>query len=205
MIFVTVGAQMPFTRLVKAVDEWAAVNGSTDIFAQIGPTDWRPLHLSWKRFLNPQEYRRLFREASAVVAHAGMGSILTAMELGKPLIVMPRRGDLEETRNDHQVATARRLSASGQVVAVFNELELKTRLDQMMSLPCVLSPAETAMVARCRTCTWGACCSATTRIKAHASEELLLAIHRFLLDTPMKRPRLFARLKDMLKRVLELY
>ena len=42
MIFVTVGAQMPFDRMCKAVDAWAAKRGRSDVFAQIGETEWRP-------------------------------------------------------------------------------------------------------------------------------------------------------------------
>ena len=104
MIFVTVGAQMAFDRLVRTVDEWAATRGRKDVFAQIGPTEWRPRHIEWVAFLPPEDFRKRVADATMVVAHAGMGSIITALELGKPILVMPRRGHLQETRNDHQVA-----------------------------------------------------------------------------------------------------
>jgi len=39
VIFVTVGAQMPFDRLVGAVDTWAGTNNRRDIFAQTGETE----------------------------------------------------------------------------------------------------------------------------------------------------------------------
>ncbi len=38
MIFVTVGEQLPFDRLVRAVDEWAAASGK-EVFAQIGNSE----------------------------------------------------------------------------------------------------------------------------------------------------------------------
>ena len=41
-----------------------------------------------------------------VIAHDEMGSIITALEMGKPIVVMPRRAELGEHRNDHQVAAA---------------------------------------------------------------------------------------------------
>src|SRR5690349_506002 len=96
MIFVTVGAQMPFDRLVRCVDHWAAGRGRRDVFAQIGPTAWRPENIEFVQFMEPPEFRARVTEAKAVVAHAGMGSIITALELGKPILVMPRRGDLRE-------------------------------------------------------------------------------------------------------------
>ena len=134
MIFVTVGAQMPFDRLVDTVDQWAERRGRGDVFAQIGPTDWRPRCIAWTQFLPPAEFRQRVASASAIVAHAGMGSILTSLELGKPILVMPRRGALRETRNDHQVATARQLADQGKVTAAFDEHELAWKLDELEAI-----------------------------------------------------------------------
>ena len=69
-----------------------------------------------------------------IVAHAGMGSILTALEYGKPILVMPRRGDLRETRNDHQIATAKRFRELGKVAVAFDEVELARELDRLDEL-----------------------------------------------------------------------
>ena len=131
MIFVTVGAQMPFDRMVRAVDEWAARSERRDVLAQIGPTTWRPENLRWVQFMDPQDFRTKVQEAKVVVAHAGMGSIITAMELGKPILVMPRRGDLRETRNDHQLATAKHFLAQGRISVAFDEKEMVEKLDQL--------------------------------------------------------------------------
>ena len=134
VIFVTVGAQMPFDRLVRTVDSWAGTRGRKDIFAQIGPTDWRPSHLHWQHFLTPTEFRARLSAASVVVAHAGMGSIISALQFGKPILVMPRRGDLLETRNDHQVATAERLGALAGVTVARDEEELQKKLEAIEEL-----------------------------------------------------------------------
>ena len=113
MIFVTVGTQGQFDRLIRTVDEWAGLRGRTDVFAQTGPSDYRPEHIRSKPFIDPTEFRKHVESASLVIAHAGMGSIITALEFGKHIIVMPRRADLGEHRNDHQVATAKRFAATG--------------------------------------------------------------------------------------------
>jgi UDP-N-acetylglucosamine transferase subunit ALG13 len=134
VILVTVGAQMPFDRMVRAVDCWAAAVKRTDVFAQIGPTTWRPRHIRWADFLSPTEFRAKVEAATLLVAHAGMGSILTALERGRPILVMPRRGDLMETRNDHQIATARRFAEQGRVSVAMDEDELVERLNQMHTL-----------------------------------------------------------------------
>ena len=135
MIFVTVGAQMPFDRLVKAVDRWAGESGNKDVFAQIGPAAWEPQFIRWTHFLNPPEYREYIKKAHAIVAHAGMGSIITALEQGKEILVLPRRGDLKETRNDHQVATAKQFLAQGRIRVAFTEEELIGMLDQLECKP----------------------------------------------------------------------
>ncbi len=133
MIFVTVGSQEPFDRLVKTVDEWAGRRGVVDIFAQIGRTPWRPRHLEWVTQLSPDEFLVRAKAASIIVSHAGMGTILTAFELGKPILVMPRRAALRETRNDHQFATAEKLATRGLEVAQDEEI-LQDRLDHLSAL-----------------------------------------------------------------------
>jgi len=156
MIFITVGAQMPFDRMVRTVDEWAARHGRDDVFAQIGPTDFRPRHIRFEKFLDPAAFLQKVRAASVVVAHAGMGSILTALEHSKPILVMPRRGNLMETRNDHQVATAEQFKKQGRVVVAMDENELDAQLERIDRL----RPAE--------------------RISHHAAPQLLETLRAFI-------------------------
>jgi UDP-N-acetylglucosamine transferase subunit ALG13 len=134
LIFVTVGANTPFDRLVRCVDEWAASRGRDDVFAQIGRTDYRPENLRWTERLSPAEFRETLGRASVVVAHAGMGTILSALEVGVPVLVMPRRAALREMRTDHQFATARRLGERGLVLVAHDDDELRGRLDELIRL-----------------------------------------------------------------------
>lgn len=131
MIFVTVGDQMPFDRLIRIVDRWAVERGRPDVFAQVGAGGWEPPHLRWTQRLEPAEFKRHLEAAAIVVAHAGMGTILSALYSGKPLLVFPRRGELRETRNDHQVATARHFAGKGVLEAAFSEAELVGKLDHL--------------------------------------------------------------------------
>jgi UDP-N-acetylglucosamine transferase subunit ALG13 len=174
VILVTVGAQMPFDRLVRAVDGWAGARGcggnagesGGEVFAQIGPTPLRPRHLRWAHFLSPSEFRAKVQRATLLVAHAGMGSILTALEIGRPILVMPRRGDLHETRNDHQVATARRFAEQGRVSVAMDEYELVAHLDRLSTdaaSPPAMLEAPTV-----------------PRISRFASAELIRAVREFI-------------------------
>jgi len=122
---------MPFDRLVRAVDDWARQTRRDDVLAQIGPTDWTPSHIRWERFVDPHRFLDHCRSADAIVAHAGTGSILTAMQIGKPILVMPRRAALRETRNDHQVATIERFRTMPGVEVAADERELPEKLEKM--------------------------------------------------------------------------
>jgi UDP-N-acetylglucosamine transferase subunit ALG13 len=134
VIFATVGSQEPFDRLVRAVDEWARLHKRSDVFAQIGNSAFQPKHIQFTKFLDPSEFNRVIHEAAVVVAHAGMGSIISALEIGKPIVVMPRRGALRETRNDHQVATAERFGVRGRVIVAQDQQELAEKLDYALTL-----------------------------------------------------------------------
>lgn len=158
MIFVTVGHQMPFDRLVTAVDAWAGTRGRQDVFAQIGTTTLKPQHLQFADKIEPAEFKQRMAAATAVVAHAGMGTILTALECGTPILVMPRLGRLQETRNDHQVATAERFKALGRVVVAMDENELPAAMDRLADL------------------------ARQPTIQSHASPELLAAVRSFVFD-----------------------
>jgi UDP-N-acetylglucosamine transferase subunit ALG13 len=155
VIFVTVGTQLAFDRLVGAVDRWAATSGH-EVFAQIGPSTATPEHIAYQDFVDPAECRARMREADAIVAHAGMGTILSALELGKPLVVLPRSAALGEHRNEHQLATARRFAALGSVSVAFDEHELVERLDRLDGL------------------------AAGARISPHASDSLVRAVRAFI-------------------------
>ncbi len=129
MIFVTVGTQLPFDRLIAAIDDWAGETGREDVFAQTGGGAYQPVHMEAKAKITPAECRRYFEEAEVVVAHAGMGTIISAIEAGKPLVIMPRLMEYEEHRNDHQVATCERFQDWPHVYIAHNEGEIREKIE----------------------------------------------------------------------------
>lgn len=132
MIFLTIGSHEPFDRLVRAVDAWAAAHPDEAVFGQIAhvaPDGYRPRHFPWVETMPPDEYAARFDDASIIVGHAGMGSIITALSKGKPLVMMPRRGHLGETRNDHQYATLQRFEGRHGIFAARDEAALPGAID----------------------------------------------------------------------------
>jgi UDP-N-acetylglucosamine transferase subunit ALG13 len=133
VILVAVGTQLPFDRLVETVDEWAGDTGATDVIAQVGPSAHRPAHIQAHAFFPPKEFEALLDQADLIVAHCGMGSILSALSRGKPIIVMPRSAAKGEHRNDHQQATAQRFSDHAGVTVAWDEAELLRCLQRITS------------------------------------------------------------------------
>ncbi|MEM1420589.1 MAG: glycosyltransferase [Pseudomonadota bacterium] len=134
MIFLTVGTQLPFDRLTRAVDAWAAANPSATVFGQIAQPDasgYRPKNFETCAFLEPAEVERRFQTADAVIGHAGMGTIITALTHAKPLLIMPRRAHLSEQRNDHQFGTAGRFGDKPGVSVIHEEHEAKDAIDRL--------------------------------------------------------------------------
>ncbi|MCB9591962.1 MAG: hypothetical protein H6719_04455 [Sandaracinaceae bacterium] len=132
-LLVTVGAQMPFDRLIRAVDAWAAEHPEHRVLAQVGETDHRPAHTRWTKFLMPDDFDREFDGADAIIGHAGIGTLFAAMQRGKPILVLPRESARRETRNDHQIATARAFEAYSGVIVAWTEDEVAAGLDRLLA------------------------------------------------------------------------
>ena len=110
MIFVTVGTQLAFDRMIESVDKWAQARGIADIFFQIAEGEYQPKMGRTERYVDASLYEEVFNGSELIVGHAGMGSIITSLENNKEIIVFPRRYALGEHRNDHQMATAKRIN-----------------------------------------------------------------------------------------------
>ena len=127
MIFITVGTQLPFDRLISAIDNIFESN-KQQVLAQIGPTQLIPKNIEYTDFIKPTDIEGIYKKATLIVAHAGMGSILTALKYQKPIVVMPRRAEFKEHRNDHQIATAEWVKGLNGVTVAKDEIELKSLL-----------------------------------------------------------------------------
>ncbi len=143
MIFATVGTQLPFDRLLLALDTWAALHPEVPVIAQTGRSSRTYAHLQTCAHLDQQAFAATFAAARVVVAHAGMGTILTALDLGKPLILMPRRADLGEHRNDHQQDTAAEMARLSNVTVVESSEALCLALSRALAGPGALASVGT--------------------------------------------------------------
>ncbi len=134
MIFVTVGTQFPFDRLVRTVDGICyQIAGGRKVFAQIGASHYRPSHFDYIHSLDSAEFKERMMTASAVISHAGVGTITMALDYNKPLLVLPRLKKFGEVVNDHQVAIARKFEQRGYLLAAYSESELADKIEELLN------------------------------------------------------------------------
>lgn len=127
MIFVTIGTQFPFDRLIEMLDR-IAPELDEEIYAQVLKGKYKPKHIKTLDFIEPDEFEEVFVQARLVVAHAGMGTILSSLRRSKPLIIFPRIAALGEHRNEHQRATALMIKEKNYAYVATNEKELRELL-----------------------------------------------------------------------------
>lgn len=116
MIFITLGSQkFQFNRLLQAIDDLVGKGDITEpVFAQIGHSDYVPLHFQYEKFMDRNEFSQKIAESDIVITHGGTGVIINAVKAGKKVIAVPRRAKYGEHVDDHQL----------QIIEQFKELNL---------------------------------------------------------------------------------
>jgi UDP-N-acetylglucosamine--N-acetylmuramyl-(pentapeptide) pyrophosphoryl-undecaprenol N-acetylglucosamine transferase len=100
-----------FGRLVRRLLD--VLPRHVDVLWQTGDTDTSDLGVEGHSAIPERDLIQAMREADVVVAHAGVGTALAALEVGKCPVLVPRRVAHEEHVDDHQTQIARELGARG--------------------------------------------------------------------------------------------
>lgn len=136
MIFVTVGTEnFQFDRLLRMIDEGVARRLiKDDIFVQIGTTDYKPTSFKFIRFLAFNQMVEKITGADIVVSHAGVGSVLLSLSLGKIPIIIPRQKKFGEHLDDHQCEFARMMKRGKRVICVEDENDFFRALSEYRNI-----------------------------------------------------------------------
>ncbi len=133
LVLVVVGTDHhPFDRVVGWADAWAASHPSIRTVIQFG-TSKPPRTAEGHDLLPVPELEALMGSASAVVCHGGPGTIMGARAAGHVPIAVPRRSDLGEHVDDHQVRFTRRIAQAGQVHLATEDATLSDLLDRAVA------------------------------------------------------------------------
>lgn len=128
MIFASLGTMdMPFVRMAKAIDEWAATTDE-QIIVQTGYTKYDYKHVKAFDFCTKDEMQDYISKADILILQGGWGAISEAMEKGKRIIVMPRHNKTEHIHDQFQLV--RKLDELGCIIGIFDEKELPQKIKE---------------------------------------------------------------------------
>ncbi len=120
-VVVTLGTMRAYTfsravdRLRKLLPQ--VVTPGADILWQLGPTPGDGLTGRVAATYPQAELKAAIADADLVIAHSGIGSALTALELGRSPVLLPRRTRFGEHIDDHQSMIAKELNSLGLAVS----------------------------------------------------------------------------------------
>lgn len=125
MIFVTVGThEQQFNRLIKKIDELKEQGIIQEsVFIQSGYCTYEPKFCEWKQWLPYKEMQEKIQAAHIVLTHGGPSSFISVLQEGKIPIVVPRRTELGEHVNNHQVNFVRKVYERQKNIILVEDVE----------------------------------------------------------------------------------
>ncbi len=143
LLFATVGATLPFERLVRSVAELKARGDiPEDVIIQTGEGGSRPEGVEAVDTLPFDRIQELLTEADIVVCHGGTGSLITALRKGCRVVAMPRLLEKGEHYDNHQAEITSAFAARGMIAVANSTDELAQALEQVRSRPPVLATTD---------------------------------------------------------------
>lgn len=133
MILVLLGTQdKPFTRLLKEIDKLK--NNKVikeDIVVQAGLTKYKSKNMEIHGLIQIDELMKLMEKSDLVITHGGVGSILSALQLSKKVIAIPRLAEYGEHTNNHQIQIVNEFFNTGYILKCDNPSDLENVLKEV--------------------------------------------------------------------------
>jgi UDP-N-acetylglucosamine transferase subunit ALG13 len=135
LAFVTVGATLPFDRLVT-LTAYARERGelAEDIVLQVGVGGVKPANIASVETLPFSEVQSVLERADLVLCHGGTGSLITALRQGCRVVAVPRRFELGEHYDDHQVEIVKAFVARGLIQTADTPEEMTQALQRARAM-----------------------------------------------------------------------
>lgn len=143
LLFATVGAILPFDRLVNMVAELKA-RGSIpeDVVLQTGVGGVQPAGMECHETLSFDEMQGQLSQADIVVCHGGTGSLITALRQGCRIVAVPRLFSKGEVYDDHQAEICRAFEERGLIAVANTTDELAAALKAVRERPPVSATSD---------------------------------------------------------------
>lgn len=146
LVFATVGATLPFDRLVRMVED-AKRDGLLPerVILQVGDSRHVPAGVEEVHASLPfDEVKDILRRADIVICHGGTGSLITALQNGCRVIAVPRLFDLGEHYDDHQLEVTSAFAERGLLAVVDQKQDFATALAKVRAQAPVMATTEPA-------------------------------------------------------------
>lgn len=145
MIFVSLGTQdKPFNRIIDYVislKENLKELQSEKIIIQLGQTKLlkseneridKLENITIYDMLKPEKMKDIIKDSDIIITHAGVGTIMECLEMGKEIIVVPRKVENLEHVNNHQEEIAFEMEKKGFLTKVDTYEELENKIIMLL-------------------------------------------------------------------------
>ena len=133
MILVMLGTQNnSFHRLLEEIDK-LIMDGQIkeDVVVQAGYTKYESSNMKIFDFISSEELENLEQQASCIITHGGVGSIIGSIEKDKKVIAVPRLKQYGEHVNDHQLDIVQSFDKLGYIIGITDVSQLGDALQQI--------------------------------------------------------------------------
>jgi len=133
MILVLLGTQNNnFIRLLDKIEECIEnkiIN--EEVVVQAGHTVYTSNNMKIFDFISSSELDNLMSEASYIITHGGVGSIISSIKKDKKVIAIPRLAKYSEHVNDHQIQIVNNFNDNGYVIGIANVSDLPEAINKI--------------------------------------------------------------------------
>ena len=117
--FITVGnGEKPFLRLFNQLENLFELMPQP-VIAQCGNTEFKSSKIKTYKFIELGKFKKYISKSKLVICHAGMGTMMQAIQLNKIPVCVPRLKKYDEIINDHQVNIAKALGEQKKIILRF--------------------------------------------------------------------------------------
>lgn len=133
MILVLLGTQNnSFKRLLDKIQECIdnkIIN--EEVVVQAGYTNYNSNNMKLLDFISAEDLNNLLLQASFIITHGGVGSIINSIKLDKKVIAVPRLSKYNEHVNDHQIQIVEKFNNQGYIVGITNISSLPKAIEKI--------------------------------------------------------------------------
>ena len=115
-----------FHRLLEEVEK--NINEGTineEVIVQAGYTKFKSHKMRIIDLISKEQLEQFQEEASLIITHGGVGSIITSIKKGKKVIAVPRMHEYGEHVNNHQVQIVKNFDEQGYIIGIERVEDLK--------------------------------------------------------------------------------